>query len=236
MVDAEASTPCPRCRKWLHLVLGLAALLAGCASPSTYLQRRGADLGDVVDLELTVGPGVDLHAHATRWFGTALGWSDQRGFLVHGRHAGSGSRETFGILVGGFTEAALDDLPPGACAGRYRGEGGGWALLLAAPPDELNVWPESGLSVWDFGIGGSLIVGVHVGFNPAELLDFVAGFSGADLGRDDEPPGRAELTAAGEEEPQAKGESRFGWTPLHEAVWGITGLVYYVLRLGPEHI
>ena len=236
MVDVDTGAQLARSRRAVLLALTVAAMLPGCASPTTYLSRRGADLADVVDLELTVGPGADLHAHATRWFGTALGWSNQRGLLLHGRYAGTGSRETFGILIGGLSEAEIDFAPPEAHEGRYWAKGGGWALLLAAPPGELGAWPESGLGAWDFGVGTSLGVGVHVGFNPAELLDFATGFFGADLGGDDEPPDPDRSAAPTEEEPESKGEYRFGWTPLHEAAWAMTGCVYFFVGLWPGHI
>ena len=94
-------------RRW---PLGTAALLVlclegwGCAYPAD----RFADLADVLTLELTAGPGVDIHGQATAFCGTAIGSSKQWGMMMHGRRLGLGSRDTAGILVRTSTDVARD--------------------------------------------------------------------------------------------------------------------------------
>jgi len=178
--------------QWKRLAC-LAVFCLGCgAQGCSYVQARVADFADVFTFEATYGPGVDVHAQATGFFGTAVGYSQQTGVLVHGRACGIGERATVGMLLLAGTAAGGEDL---ACLGEGEAPGdrfGFWAMLLplAFSPAEgvyvgyVPTWPRT----FDVEAGFSAGVGVHVGVSPGELLDFVLGFTTLDIARDDEGP------------------------------------------------
>ncbi len=73
---------------------------------------------------------------------------------------------------------------------------------------------------WDLDVGASLIVGVHAGFNPVEMVDFVLGFVGVDIADDDGPKTEADETPTTDH--AAPDAGAIIWTPLHEALWKAT--------------
>jgi len=185
------------------VLIAIAALAAstGCQSAGRYLLNRAADLADIVTLELTAGRGADLHGQLTGFLGTAAGYSSQKGFMLHGRFYGTGTRETAGILLFGATATRAVQMSPVAGQRPYEGRYGVWALLLPAtssPAEGFHVgylprWPRGA----DVEFGVSFGLGFHAGLSPGELLDFLLGFSTLDMAGDDlpgEPSSKPERT------------------------------------------
>lgn len=166
------------------LILLLAVGAAGCAGT----RDRLADLRDVVDLRGGAGGvGLGVKAHVTEYAGAVVGLaSGYRETESFGRRTIEFRSDTFGLGAFGI------DGPIGPCPG----EGAeidclGFRLPAARPH------PTSA-----FRIGGEVILpGVRGGFylNPGELLDFFAGFAGADLADDDGLPRGAPLDARASE-------------------------------------
>jgi len=177
----------------LLIAVGAAWMLAavGCAPVGNYFGNRAADLADMFTLEMTAGPGADVHGQFTGFLGTAAGWSGQQGLLLHGRYYGIGERETAGFILLGATAAASRNMSSlygdGPAPERY----GLWGLFLPvfiSPNPALHVgylppWPRAA----DVELGASLGVGLHAGFSPGELLDFLVGFTTLDIAGDDKP-------------------------------------------------
>jgi len=181
-----------------NLALALAALalsLTGCVSPGNYLGNRAADLADVFTAELTIGPGFDVHAQATALVGTALGYSPQRGLMMHGRFVGTGERHTGGIVLSAATSISGEFLDPLYGDAVYRPRDRSWFLLIRYPPFVPAFRKGELMRLLDVEAGASAIVGVHLGVSPLELVDFLLGLATVDLAGDDyrprhvQPPG-----------------------------------------------
>ena len=155
--------------------------------PPGYLVKRLADFADIFSAEVTVGPVIDVHANATSFLGMAIGFSyghgfhGQYGYGFHGRYAGKVVRVSwplFGSIAGidedGFRERWQWHMKATS--------GGAWL-----PEIEGLTWmhPFPGLRAYGFNVGASAIVGIDVGVNPAELVDFVLGWTTFDMAGDD---------------------------------------------------
>lgn len=171
-------------------------LLVGLLLPSvscSYVKNRSNDLLDVFWLDVDVGlwPSVDLHV--TDYFGVGLGYSDQSIPLVnwHGRHVGWVPRQTIGVgavIAVTHYQHEANMVPVVSGSGPYRDD-------VQSPPILGGFMPtyfvktyrpsDRGLRLTDVGAGVTAGLGVRVGFSPGELLDFVLGFVGVDLGDDD---------------------------------------------------
>lgn len=163
---------------------GLALAQAGC----TYLQERGEDFLDVWRGDL-LGPGLPgAWAHA--------------GPLAH---VGLGGPITPGICA---TEDVgvgwAYPLPP---EGRRCGEGY-FLLLHSADGDHrcFGILPfltganadRSPLHLCDLEVGANvLFFGIRAGFSPGEFLDFLLGWFGPDIARDDPAEERARRSLKG---------------------------------------
>jgi len=179
-------------RVWLA---GIAAMLLfgawGCGYVARYVRSRAADLADVVTVELTAGPGADVHAQLTGFFGTALGYSTQRGLVIRGRFYGVATRRTAGVLFLGGTATDAVRLASLAASGQYVPERAFWALMLPLTFGSAEGLRFGFLPRWlhaaDVAFGASLGVGFHVGLSPGEMLDFLLGFATLDIAGDDAP-------------------------------------------------
>lgn len=176
------------------MMLILLGSVCGCSTVGDYLTNRGADLADILTAELNVGPGLDAHAQVTGYLGCVVGWSRQRGLMLHGRCVGVAKRNSLGYLIVGSSGASLRDTKPmcgdpeycsdywGQDRGRY------WGFFLPYKDSVLD-WPRN----FDIEIGGSaILVGAHVGLSPGEFLDFLTGLLFIDIAGDDYHPSREE--------------------------------------------
>jgi len=185
------------------LVLALIGALAGCASVKRYAFNRAEDLMDICTVELTAGPGADVHAQAMNIFGTAVGWSRQHGLMMHGRYVGMGRRTTRGTLLTAATCAEGERMTSLHGPEGYLPRGGVWIGFVPAgywrgdKGGAFHAYSIEGMGALDLAAGASLGVGVHLGFSPLELLDFIAGWTTLDLGGDDAPVERPQAAPAG---------------------------------------
>ncbi len=219
-----------RSRQRVVNVLALCLLPAvlgfvGCSSVGSYFMARLADAADPFALEVSIGPVADVHVNVTRWLGTAVGMSYQEGLGFHGRRFGRVSRCTSGALLFGASASEVFVQSGEWERTGLSSRGGGWCLLVSPPDDHLqDFMPETRrpgrLAQWDLDVGASLIVGVHGGFNPVEMVDFILGFVGIDIADDDHPG--AETAGAPTTKRTAPGAQAIVWTPLHEALWTVT--------------
>jgi hypothetical protein len=114
--------------------------------------------------------------------------------MMHGRHLGMGRRETAGFLLFSATSAEEQNMPALVGDIDHTDTYDIWVILLPfsvqlAPGAHVGYvpsWPHS----FDIAAGGSVVLGVHLGLSPGEMLDFALGFIGLDVARDD--PGARE--------------------------------------------
>lgn len=182
-----------------HPVRRAAALLAAPLCAACIAPGRGRDLADCFTLTLSCGPEVSVDAKATEALHLAVGG----GFHVEAGcikgDAGEAMVMTYGLPVVPFLE-------DGILYGRYSAfESGSWTVdhvqdecygihLLDEPPTNPLRAP---IDRFDLELGATVLVGARAGFSPGQLLDFVAGWFGADPAGDDPVP--AEATEEGQE-------------------------------------
>ncbi len=168
----------------------LASLLSGCA----YLGSRARDLGDIVRLEGSIGVGLQANVNA--------------GELAH-LGIGSSRRSSAGWAYGMTTsERRVEDhfplsyveslVHPQAVAlhGLTMGEGSDAVThrcpVLASGALSSGSVRKPDMQFWSLEIGVMIVaVGAEIGFNPAELVDFILGVFTIDVAGDDAPEGRA---------------------------------------------
>lgn len=152
---------------------GLALLLLGALTPTRahaegllhgllfYVPNRVLDVLDIVRLRARVGPGVSVGARATEALGLALGAYTS----VYAGLPGPRGRVTPRLPVGLETWAGAKVGPGEASA-------------------EAATGPDYGPA--EIAVGFQLVlVGVDVGIEPVEAVDFVTGLIGIDLRDDD---------------------------------------------------
>lgn len=158
------------------LVAMIPLLLTGCG----YMRDRWADAKDV--FTLGVGPGIGAVARVGP-LQTGLGATADMVALANGEWAIGG----LGIC------GVMDTSPVMACAAVIgtSSDGAGEArrknfdVLHAIVPIHTDHWPSAPYYT-QIEISGGALLSVHVGFNPGELLDFVLGWVGIDIYRDDQ--------------------------------------------------
>ena len=167
----------------------LLLLLPGC----TWLGGRVDDLGDIVRVEGSVGVGLQANVNAGELLHLGLGSSRRwSGGWAYG--IGTSERRVEDHLPLSFVTSLIHPDAPGLHS-------------LKLGPDESTVHRcpivapvtfERGnirkppMQFWSLEVGVmALVIGAEVGFNPAELADFVLGIFGIDIGSDDDPEDRA---------------------------------------------
>jgi len=126
-----------------------------------YIPNVVLDLLDVVRLRVRVGPGIAANVHATRLATVFVG-----------------SYSTVYAGLPGPRNRPLPKLPIG-----LESRTGAQVSVVDATA-EGNIGPDYGVA--EIGLGAqALIVGVDVGVDPLELLDFVTGIFFIDLRGDD---------------------------------------------------
>lgn len=178
-------------RAWRILILGLAACAAGCASPQAYFLDRGRDAADILTASVGYGAGVQVRAAVV-----------QTGLFYNHDVAGLRGGDFFGgIPASQVTEwSALLPIVPvehqGVFAGSYSWQNTGTGLRRSKTFDARQDIPflcpmAADGSAWGNGqayqieAAAGLGLTLRVGFNPAELLDFLFGWIGLDLLGDD---------------------------------------------------
>jgi hypothetical protein len=174
----------------LKSILVLIPLLPGCV----WIGARGRDLGDIVRVEGSVGVGLQanvtvgelLHLGVGSSRRSSAGWaygiptSERRvedhfplSLVESWDHAGL---EALHVLkIGAGTDPAVHRCP-----------------IIAPATFESGRIRKPAMQFWNLEIGVmAVVVGAEVGVNPAELVDFVLGWFGIDIGGDDDPEARA---------------------------------------------
>lgn len=178
------------------LVLALAA--SGCC----YLQNRFADLLDVASVDVGYGPGVYAEARATDFLVPGLGvHSYLEAYSLHGRYSGPVDRWS-GFGLPPFMTATTYMPVDGRLVSVVDGDRSGYDLHMEPPWASYamcipGAWLGSldhapgyslgkrGLRVADVSVHGQCLVGVRLGFSPGEAVDWLLGWFGLDLSRDD---------------------------------------------------
>ncbi len=160
----------------------LALALCAPSCGSTWLGDRARDFGQILDADLSAGPGVRVYAGASHLAEVGLGSSDNRhaglrdGFFgtwtearselgagplfLHEVDIGDASRPIVGHRTARFGEPGFDPHP--------------------------FEWETTTDRRWlDVGIGGHLLLGASVEIRLFELLDFAGGLFGLDPAGDD---------------------------------------------------
>lgn len=170
-------------------VFALLALLPGCA----YFEERAADLGDIVRVEGSVGVGLQANVNAGELLHLGLG-SSRRWSAGWAYGFGTSERRVEDHLPLSFVTSLIhpdapalhsyrvgpDDAPVHRCP------------IVAPVTFERGNIRKPSMQFWSLEVGVmALVIGAEVGFNPAELADFVLGIFGLDIGSDDDPDGRS---------------------------------------------
>jgi hypothetical protein len=174
------------------VVLGAGSL--ACQGAATWGLDRLRDASDVLDLRYGTGLGLGVHADATLYFGTGLGWSTvDHSRAWFGRHAvARGETEFFGLVLGSTLGGGM--CPPDLAHG--------WWHMLVFNVVALDSPDWAGDANWfendggpplidRFRFGGVLFLpGVHVGLhlNVGEVFDLLLGLFTLDPAHDDGIP------------------------------------------------
>ncbi len=173
----------------LGMLVGVAALLSGCASQG-YWGDRARDAADCVTFTVSAGPEVSADAKLTEVLHLAAGGGAHTEAGVIGGDVGTASVATLGLPFAPFLE-------DGILYGRYAFTevGGDWTddhvqdecyalhVLDVAPTN-----PERALiDRFDIELGAIALLGARVGFSPGQFVDLLAGLVGADPAQDDAP-------------------------------------------------
>jgi len=149
------------------------ATASGCTG---WWAHRANDLADVGRLNVGAGFGASLDASATRYGRISAGSYENTtkvGFV--GREGGLWNEERHGIaFIAGYTETSRDPI-----------YGNAWLPEPDPASDLQSAWADTERGVAEFTVSLHVLIGLEVGFDPGQLLDFVLGFAGVDIYRDD---------------------------------------------------
>jgi hypothetical protein len=189
------------------LAAALGASLCGCGSPAArYLARRSADLADCVEATAGVGAPAYARVRATDFAVVACGFAIADRYGWRGRHSGGlawpGSKLpdeldtelglplawTYEVCTGTAVEEGRRIERPRAC--RIENTYGPCFTTRRRFLWGRGLSPRTRLAE-RLGIGAvaTLGVSVRVGFQPVEVVDFLAGCLGWDMLQDDETSG-----------------------------------------------
>ena len=160
------------------LLLVLQASLSGCF----YFADRGKDFADTFKFYFEIGYGLDAEVHATRYFSLSPpGYSNGRKVIgFEGRYGGTWSEERFGY-------AAVLPLP--YCVIRDSQRTATGPNVLSQPTDNRVGYPYAvDNNVRKAEVGGSVFagfVGINIGIDLYEFVDFLTGWFGPDISTDD---------------------------------------------------
>ena len=187
------------------LIIGL-LLLAGCATPfGTYMKDRGNDFADIFKADIGYGLGIDAHVIATDFIATGAGASATSKIGFKGRYVDDWKDYHIGIPILPFIEW----MNTSQCGGAHVD----WCITDVAQlgtgkggtVHEDSSFPSTGsmsilfvntigfvddkkplLDKFDLECSATAgVIGVHIGFSPGQLFDFVFGWTGMDIGKDD---------------------------------------------------
>ena len=170
----------------LLVTVAVVVLGAGCAG-SGYFAKRGRDLRDVFTAELGYGVGAKartgpLHAGLSYvWTPMGLG----NGELYSFRDAATEEQCPYDVEL---VCMGIEGAPRGENRGKDCTAGWGWPFVawpkaIKAGDDGKALWPHPYYT--DIRVTVGCGPAVTLGFNPGELLDFMLGWFGIDVYKDD---------------------------------------------------
>ncbi|HEY3227288.1 MAG TPA: hypothetical protein VGK61_09885 [Planctomycetota bacterium] len=174
-------------RLWIFAAV---PLLTGCG----YLSQRARDLGDIFRVEGSVGTGLQANVTAgelahlgvgssRRW---SAGWA--YGITTKERRSEDHFPLSYAWAIIEPETAALHVLKIGEGQGLPQHR----CPVLGPAGFSSGSFEKPPMQYWDLEVGVMVLaVGFEVGFNPAELLDFILGIAGIDIAGDDDAAGRA---------------------------------------------
>jgi len=171
--------------KWAAAALGAAALLAGCSSTTgvvDYLGDRAGDAMEVVGLQAGLGANAGVEFRATPFIRVPIELMGTDGWLTG---------PWYGLAEGQFKKMMADQLlgvPMGKMqlvlfVARFVENG-----ELPGTPISFLHWPKRfpKLVRWlDVSLEVSALLRLKVTLSPGEAVDFMLGFVGVDIARDD---------------------------------------------------
>jgi len=186
----------PNARRCTLLLCSVLAALCGCRAPS--FQDRMDDGAELLRLNLGGGPGFLVNVHATRCLALGVGvyearrygFRNGRGWVWDERRYDTnlvapiwGWEDVTAVVHGNMPVTPVrgdeqDPRRPGEEPGKLR-----WARMPLTLNDPNRGWFEVSASVH------VIWVGVDVGFDVGELVDFLCGWAGLDPAGDDEHTG-----------------------------------------------
>jgi len=168
----------------------LVVALGGCRAPN--LQDRMDDAGEIFRLNFGLGPGFLVNAHATRFVGAGLGAYDSRRYGFRDGYGWVWDERRYdfnlGIPIWGWED--VDSVVYGGMPlTMLRGD----AHDRYAPGVRWYHFPDMPLTIRDRNRGWLEVsanvhliwVGVDVGVDAGEFLDYLFGWFGVDLASDD---------------------------------------------------
>ena len=154
-------------------------LLPACTTRDNYLVNRGADLADIIRLQVMAGPGIAVKVEATRLLHLGGAYMQNvYAFGLHNRAIGAWRHTTksWGLLVG-HHEEETDPIP------YYSGDYG-WTF----GDEGMAFQPATGefdLDLLTFRVQLMFLIGVDAEVRVGEVLDFIAGIFQFDPAADD---------------------------------------------------
>lgn len=158
-----------------RMLLCLVILLASTGCTRAYWNNRANDVADI--FTVTSGAGIGAMAHVGPINAGLGAYGDIVG-LRRGE-AGTMMGGSGQLIIGGFDSNKSSENAPMQRA-NLRGKGYSTTNVLV-PIDENIPAPY-----WtNIEVSGGALIGMRVGFNPGELLDFLLGFTTLDIYGDD---------------------------------------------------
>ncbi len=209
---AEESGPDMR-KRTLLFIISAVICCSGCAPFSVYIKDRGLDFIDCFRADIGVGIGVDVHVKVADLISLGFGVSGLDKVGMKGRHVGRWKDVHASLLIIGFVNVGrpVDEkyidvkrylngeiieykrthIVGGYQTISYMGINSGPLILPGffsheSPPAEPLDPFEDMVNAFDVEVGATAgVVGVRLGFSFGQFLDFITGWFGADIAKDD---------------------------------------------------
>lgn len=169
------------------ILLLIAAAVAGCAPARQYCADRGADLVDVVRLNVAYGPGLGATVFATTAvkLGAIGEHSRHVGLDGHGVGAWGQDRVDWHLLLAGY-QYGHRNTPIHGSVETHAGSGGDYWLSPLLGATEHTQDRRHVCGPLEFGARVNvLLLGAETGLRLTELADLLAGVAGFDPKGDD---------------------------------------------------
>ncbi len=168
-------------------VVCMLLLPLGCAGTGQYCADRGADAVDVLRLNVAYGPGLGAAAFATSALKLGVMGEHSRhiGLDGHGIGDWGQDRADWHLFLVGYQYGHRNTPIYGSVEKNPPAGGGAWGSPILGIKEHFQD-REHVCGPLEFGARAhALLIGAEAGIRLMELCDFVVGFAGFDLKRDD---------------------------------------------------